>query len=181
MDMKWLSNTVLKKMKFAKIKLAALTPDHLEVNWLWQFVPAGSDGDLLLKPVKVRQTQQFTGRLAACKVRLADGSAVWGLIEGLDLATPEFLRHNRELYLWTGASGWFHLAQYFDSNAIKAIQGPEVLCGVLGKPLDQIFPIQFDLSARSTVESTCLHGSFEVEPAWGLSQADVMAVLVREL
>ena len=167
-------------MKTNSIPLDELSPNELGHIWLWEYVPS-KDGRLWVKPIKTNKTKKFSGRIAGCEVTLADGTGNSAFIEGIDIETPEFSRHNRELILWIPKLGWFRLAQYFDSNEIKAIRGDEVLCDALGKSLDEVFPISFDLRDRSSIDSHCLTGTFEHNPSWGLSGAEVMQILVDEL
>lgn len=164
------------------IKLTDLRPADVERAWLWQFVPAGDDGVLRLKPVKAGRTaKKFHARDVGAMVELADGSRMPALIEGISLDVPEFSRHNRQLILWIEDHGWFALAQYFVNDDVQAERGPHVLCGLLKKDVEQVFPIRFDISARSDIPAACLAGAFEPAPAWGLPQEEVMGLLVREI
>ncbi|MCX7112818.1 MAG: hypothetical protein NTX45_22405 [Proteobacteria bacterium] len=167
-------------MNIDGIPLEDLRPDDFSEFWLFEYIPS-KDGRLWVKPVKAKKIKKFTGRIVASKVILADNSYCSALILGINIETPEFSRHNRELILWIPKLGWFRLAQYFDSNEIKAIRGDDVLCDALEKSLDQVFPISFDLRDRSSIDSPCLTGTFEHDPSWGLSGAEVMQILVDEL
>ncbi|WP_156117495.1 hypothetical protein [Collimonas arenae] len=162
------------------MRLRDVTPDDICKNWLWQYVPS-KDGELWVKPIHVKKTDKFSQRLAGCQVTLADGSSMWALIEGINVETPEFSKHNKELIIAIDNYGWFRLAQYFDSRELKEIRGPEILCDLLGKKIDEVFPVEFDLRDRAKVDSSCLRGKFEVDPVWGMAQSDVMMILVREL
>lgn len=167
-------------MKTNSIPLDELKPEELNVVWLWEYTPS-KDGRLWVKPIKTTKTKKFSGRIAACEVVFADGSRHTAMIEGIDIETPEFSKHHRELILWISTHGWFRLAQYYCNDDVKAICGDEVLCKIVNKSLNEVFPIKFDLRDRSSIDSTCLSGAFEHNPSWGLSGADVMKILVEEL
>lgn len=160
--------------------LEDVTPEDIELCWLWSFVPS-KDGRLWLKPVKINKTDKFFDRLAGCKVIFADGTSCTAFIAGIDLEVPQFSKHNRELHLWIEGRGWFQLAQYFDSAELKASCGDEVLCELLGKRLDEVFPIAFDLRNRAKSDSPCLSGRFEHNPPWGITRQEVMELLVKEM
>jgi len=162
------------------VELHDVSVDELSEVWLYQFVPSTS-GEPMVVPVNTKKTDKFSGRLVACEVTFANESKHWALIEGLDLEAPEFSRHNREIRIFVRSHGWFHLAQYFDGEAIKQVRGETVLAEKLGLSLGEIFPIHFDVRNRSKTDSDCLHGFFEVNPKWGLPRAEVMALLVKEL
>ena len=167
-------------MKTNSIPLDELNPNELGHIWLLEYVPS-KDGRLWVKPIKTNETKKFSGRIAGCEVTLADGTQNSAFIEGIDIETPKFSKHHRTLILWIPASGWFQLAKYYSNDELKAICGDEVLCNVLGKSLDEVFPISFDLRDRSSIDSPCLTGTFEHNPSWGLSGAEVMQILVDEL
>jgi hypothetical protein len=167
-------------MKNSTRPLNSLQPDDVKKNRLWEFVPS-KDGELWVKSIASRKTKKFSGRLVSCQVTFANDSRHWALIEGIDIDTPEFSRHNREIRLFVEGCGWFHLAQYFDNEEIKKYRGESVLSEMMGLSVDEIFPIEFDVRELSSVDSSCLSGTFEVNPGWGLSKADVMALLVQEL
>jgi hypothetical protein len=163
----------------AAVPLDTLLPKDVQHNWLWQYVPS-RDGRLWVKPVELAKARQFAARLAGTTVELADGSRHVAFIDGLALDTPEFCKHFRELVIWVDGFGWFRLARYNDSEEIRREQGDEVLARLFKRPLKKVFPIKFDLRDRSSVDSPCLTGAFEHNPAWGLSRPDVMGMLVRE-
>jgi hypothetical protein len=164
-------------------RLREIKPKDLEEYWLWRSVPAKSDGELRVRPVKVEKTTKgfSAGSLAATKVKCADGSQYWALIEGIHPDKPEFSKHNRELRLFVDGFGWFQLAQYFDSDEYRHKHGENVLCTLLGKTIEDVFPISFDLSDKSDSGSPCLVGTFEINPAWGLAREEIMNLLVMEL
>lgn len=163
------------------VKLTDLRPIDLQKTWLWTVVASRADGALRLKPETLAKTDKFKGRLIASQVSLADGTKLSALIEGIDPEAPGFSRHNKELYVWVDGHGWFQLAQYFVSEELKAVRGDDVLCRILQKPIQDVFPIHFDVRHRAKTESPCLIGSFEHNPSWGLTQYQVMEILVEEI
>lgn len=167
-------------MTDAKFRLNDLTLDAVMKNWLWKYVPS-EDEDLWVKPVRSNKASKLAGRLVADQVILADGTSMIALLDGIDPEVPQFSKHNRELIIWIDGYGWFRLARYFDNEDAKHDRGDNVLCNLLKKPIHDVFPIKFDIKNRSSIDSPCLEGAFEHDPDWGLTQREVMGILVREI
>lgn len=168
-------------MSATALKINQLHPDMLVGTWLWHISPADRDGVLKLKPVKLKKTDKFSNRLIGTEVLFADGSKNWALIEGIDMDCPEFSRHNRQIYLWINSYEWFHLAQYFDSAEVKSERGEKLLSKKIDKSLESIFPISFDIRHFAKTYSSCLQGTFEINPRWGISRDEQIDILMREL
>lgn len=166
-------------MSVNSIRLSELTPDVLHKDWLWQFTPS-KDGELWIKPTRLKTSKKFESRLVGCAVTMADGTKADALLEGIDLEVPNFSKHNRALIIWIDGYGWFSLCHYYSSDALQNECGPNVLCQLLGKAISDVYPIQFDIRSRSPVESPALSGAFEISPSWGLALPEVMEILVKE-
>ncbi len=167
---------------FTKItsSLENITPVMISDWWLWKWYPS-KDGKPWLQSKKAGKSTKYSNCLVWTQVLLADGTEHAALIWGIDLDAPEFSKHNRELYLWINSYGWFQLAQYWDNEAIKNIRWNEVLCGLLNKSLDSIFPIYFNLQNIMHADSPCLTGFFEHHPIWAKSESEIMEILVHSL
>lgn len=73
---------------------------------------------------------------------------------------------------------WFHLARYFDSEYGR--YGPEQLAGFLGLPVDEVFPISYDISLIAEGNEDVLKGQFHSEPLERLSRDERMSLLFDE-
>ena len=80
--------------------------------------------------------------MVGVRVRLANGEEVWGLIGNVDASNPRLTQHVLTLSTFHGGR-WFTMARYHDIGAEK--NGPNVLARFLGLPVDNVFPIAYDI------------------------------------
>jgi hypothetical protein len=68
----------------------SLTVADLEANPVWQYTNSDGGGETFVRPVKKVPVKSLTSKVIGARVRLANGSQVWALIENLDVANPRF-------------------------------------------------------------------------------------------
>jgi hypothetical protein len=73
----------------------------------------------------------------------------------------------------------FMLARYFDVHYARS--GPEQLAAFLGRVVDDVFPIQYDLTPYSKGDAQVLRGSILREPREWLSRAELIKLAVPKL
>ena len=71
---------------------------------------------------------------------------------------------------------WFHLARYFDHDV--AARGPGQLAGFLGKDVDSVFPVRYDVRFAAAGDEACLVGTIPREPKEPLTRDEVIALAV---
>lgn len=103
-----------------------------------------------MQPVKTTPVTSLTGRLVGTRVRLANGSLVWALVENVDLDSPLITQHFLSILVERDGK-WFDLARYFDVDYRR--RGPDALAAFLGLGVADVFPIAFDIAAVALGES----------------------------
>jgi len=120
--------------------------------------------------------KSLVGCLVCTQVRLANGLRVWALLGNIDAMDPRQTQHFLSISVFHGEQR-FSLARYhdFDSN----VRGPQAPAGFLGLPLDEVFPIFYDVSQVCAGESAALAGTIEKEPQEKLTRAQLIAMAVK--
>lgn len=144
----------------------------LQANPVWKFCRAG---DMAIEPVKKIPCTTLNGRIVGTQVELADGTMVWALLGNIDTGNPAFSKHFMTLSI-ESSGDWFHLARYHDYDYDE--RGPAKLSEWLRKPLDQVFPINYDIRHVFKGESTALKGKIEQESSDKLTRAEIIAMAV---
>jgi len=158
----------------AKIKpVESLQIPDLERTPVWQFARAG---ETFVFPVKKLPVKNLTGKLIATQVRLANGNRVWALIGNVDLNNPRVTNQFLTLSI-LHETEWFTLARYHDCDYIE--HGPDSMALFLGLPIDEIFPISYDISKCADGDSEALCGAITREPREKLSRSEIIAMALR--
>jgi len=147
----------------------------LEATPVWQFLNDESIGEMAVCPVKRLPAAHLNGRLVGTRVQLANGARVWALIGNIDVSNPRLSEHFVTLSL-ERAGQWFHLARYHDPE--YAERGPEALARFLGLPLDDVFPISYDVRQYANGQEAALVGKVLKEPRERLTRAEIIALAV---
>jgi hypothetical protein len=152
------------------------TPDTLTVrdfqeHPVWRF----GRGDAVMVPVSRLPCTTLDGRIVGTRITLADATIMWGALGNIDVAKPDLTKHFLILSIeFNGA--WFHLARYHDYDFNE--RGPVQLSEFLRKPIDQIFPITYDVRSVFKTESEALRGKIERESSEKFTRAELIAMAV---
>ena len=111
---------------------------------MWEFVSGDLAGDTLVRPVAQLPVMDWTAESAGREVALASGMLVWSLLGNIDVNNPRSTEHFLSLSIF-GARECFYLLRYHDLG--YATNGPAQLAAFLGLNVDEVFPIQYDVSA----------------------------------
>jgi hypothetical protein len=157
-------------------KVEELTVADLEAFPVWQYVN-DEDGrsETAVRPIKKLPVKSLTGRVVGTKVRLGNGVEVWALIGNVDATNPRLTQHFLTLSVLRDGC-WFTMARYHDFDSSE--RGPQALAAFLGSPVNQVFPISYDISRSCTGESAALIGTIESEPREKLTRAQIIALAV---
>ena len=159
-----------------KIKnVEALTVADLKSFPVWEFVNDDEKGETAVRPVRRTPVSTLDGRLVGSMVRLANDAEVWALIGNVDASDPRSTQHFLTLTVFRDGR-WFDLARYHDVDAHR--RGPQALAEFLGLPIDQVFPISYDLSRLSKGDPAALIGTIEKEPRERLTRDQLIALAV---
>jgi hypothetical protein len=144
---------------------------------VWQYTndDEGEFGEMGVRPIIKTPVKNLNGCIVGSRVRLANAVLVRATLSNVDSADLRSTQHFLALSIWHDGH-WFHLARYFDVDYEQ--RGPKALADFLALPLDQVFPISYDISQLCIGESAALIGSIEKEPREKLTRAQIFALAV---
>jgi hypothetical protein len=100
---------------------------------------------------------------------------VWALLGNVDPENPALSKHFITLSI-NKRGDWVHLARYHDHD--YDARGPAKFSELLGKPIEKVFPIAYDIRHAYKGESVALKGKIEKEPSERLTRAEIIAMAV---
>jgi hypothetical protein len=119
--------------------------------------------------------QALDNRLIGVRSRLANGKKIWTLIGNVALDNPRLTEHFIT-FSFEKNGKWFHLGRYFDPTYDK--EGPEALAKFLGMPVDDVFPIGYDLRPHVAGGAPTVTGVIPKEPRERLSKDQIMKLMM---
>jgi hypothetical protein len=158
----------------------ALVPGDLQAEPVWEFV---TDDELTgdetsVRPVSERPVRSLDGRLIGTQVRLRNGSVRWAMLSNLSPDSPKKSQHFATLSL-EKEGRWFHLARYFDAD--YETRGARQLADFLDLPVDQVFPISYDVSGFVEGNPRALRGSVVADPKERLDAASLVELSLSDV
>ena len=135
----------------------ALTSTDLKKHPIWEYITDDAKApETAVRPVMDLPAHHLGGRLVGAPVKLHNGEQHWAICSNISLrsliATTHFL------CLWIEKNGqWFALARYHDVDFQK--RSPRKLAEFLGLPIDDVFPIEYDISKFAVGDEAVLKGS----------------------
>ncbi len=124
-----------------------------------------------VKPVRKLPVDDLVGKVAGTQVRLSSGRLVWAMIGNVDVHNAKATEHFISLSFRLGRT-WFHLARYHDFDYES--HGPKALADALQMPINDVFPIAYDLTHVSRGDPQILRGRILSAPRKRLSEAALM-------
>lgn len=156
----------------------ALRHADLQANPVWKSQPGDAE-DAMLVPVSRRPVTGLDGYSVAAHIQTSSGVRVVGLLSNLFLDDPLLTQHMVSLSVLRGDT-WFHMRRYFDPGVEQL--GPRQLSQFLAMPMDQVFPLQYDISAWVPEGAALKGGLIEAVPAAPMASKDLMRLfLTREI
>ncbi len=158
----------------------AITPADAAAFPIWEYATdeeslPGRD-ETWVRPILQFPVASLSNRIALVPIRLANGQTRLGALSNVDLADPSEHEHFLTLGVYCDDGTQFVLARYHDHH--REEYGPQALADFLGLPLDDVFPIAFDLSAVAFGNPSCLRGTIEREPKHPQSRRDLFRRVV---
>jgi len=155
--------------------IASLDVADLQAHAVWQYANVDEANETLVRPVRRLPVARLSGRVVGTEVRLANGAYVWALLGNIDENNARL--SERFLTLSVLREGqWFALARYHDFDYTE--NGPNGLARFLGLPIDQVFPIAYDIRKYVDGDPAALAGVIPEEPRERLSRAELIALAV---
>lgn len=159
----------------AKTSIEAITTGEIQETPVWQFASKPRSTEILLTPVRNLPCKHLGGRLVGTQVTLADGSLAWCFLGNVDTSNPKMTEHFVTLSIESNGK-WFHLARYHDFDFAE--RSPALLAAFLGKHIDSVFPIRYDIRSFAEGEVDALTGSIRKEPIERLTRAEIIRMAV---
>ena len=171
--LKWMKRRRSSKMRKPADKI---TMDDLRSFPVWEYANdeegiSGRD-ETWMKPVLGLPVTSLSNRVAATEVRLAGGQRFMAALSNVDLDDPSDREHFLVVGLYRSDGRQFILARYHDHDAQR--NGPGALAAFLDLPIEEVFPISYDLSAVARGPASSLRGTIEIKPAHPLPRPDLV-------
>lgn len=158
-----------------KISVEKLTEKLLRQHPVWEFCNDDDAGETVVTPVKKLPISTADSRIVGCELRLANGSLTFGFLGTLSLTKSDQNQHFLTLSIFIGGV-IEHLSRYHDFDFAE--RGPAWLAKKLGKKVEEVFPIFYDVSAIASGSADCLRGFMSVEPKKKLSRREIIQLAV---
>jgi hypothetical protein len=153
----------------------SLQVSHFAVNPVWEYLNDDDLGETAVRPVEQLPAENSNGKVFGVQVQLANGIPVWGSICNVVGNNPRSTEHFLTLSIERGEQ-WFHLARYHDYD--YAENGPDALARFLGLPVDDVFPISYDISRYVKGDPAALSGKILEEPREKLTRDEIISMAV---
>lgn len=148
----------------------------LQAYPVWQYTNREGGDETFVRPVMRVPIANLAGKVIGTQVVLANGRRVWVLIGNVDPTNARLTEHFITLSVERDGR-WFTLSRYHDFD--YAENGPEALSRFLGLPIDDVFPIAYDIQEYAKGDAAALAGQIRKEPRERLSRAEIIAILVQ--
>jgi hypothetical protein len=153
-------------------EVTELMPEDFETHPVWEFNLEDEAGmsDTVVRPLLKLPVDTLTNRIIGARVRLANGDSLWSTMDNIDLSDPFQTEQFLGISIYSGR--WIHLARYFDPWFDR--ESPAVLAAALNLPIDDVFPITYDIRAFCRGNPLSLTGAMECEPRKRLTDSERM-------
>jgi hypothetical protein len=156
------------------IPLRKLTLSLVRQTPIWHSTPS-KDGDLWVKPELRSQLSSLKNCLIATDTTMADGSCITALIENIHVENLNLTKHYLQAHFRIDGR-WWCMARYHDLDYDQ--KGASGLAMRLGKSIEQVFPLTYDIQEFCTVESEALCGAISANPINRLTRKEIMRMFV---
>ncbi|MEX2358995.1 MAG: hypothetical protein WEE51_11765, partial [Pirellulaceae bacterium] len=158
-----------------KKELQSLSIADLKEHPVWRFTD-NPEVEQEIETVHAHSLRDLEGVLVGAKVKFADGSRKWALLENVNRAGKKVNDHFLTITV-ENQDKWFRLARYHDDEIDD--QGPSALAKFLGKKVTEVFPIRYDLRIPLMSDSGRMIGKIEKSPEQPLD-SDELKVLATK-
>lgn len=155
-----------------------LTPSALEHYPVWEFINNDELGETAMRPVENLPIRRLENCLIGTRVSLANGDKLWAVLGNFNPDNPSLNEHFLTMSVEWGGH-WFTLARYHDHD--YDVHGPASLATFLGKKIDEIFPVSYDIRACVNNNSDVLKGVIREKPLFCLRRSDIIRFSVPRI
>jgi hypothetical protein len=158
------------------IPVESLQVSDFVLNPVWEYTNDDEFGETAVCPITQIPAKDLDGKIVGTQVVLANGNRVWASISNIEARNPRSTE--QFLTLSVGHNGtWFNLARYHDLDYGE--RGPNELARFLGLPVDEVFPIHYDVRRYAIGNPTALAGQVLKEPRQRLSPNELVALALN--
>lgn len=143
---------------------------------VWEFCALDDrlDDEMSVRPVEVVPVDDLDGRFIGCKFMLKDGSSVFGVISNIDPFDALFTSHYVTISIFVNEK-LVHLSRYHDVDSEH--NTAEVFSKSLGKSVEQVFPILYDISDYLIGQTECVRNYVSLKHPKQLSREELRKLL----
>lgn len=116
-------------------------------------------------------------RVLGTQVRLNNGEQRCAVLDNITFTRPDKTEQFIGITIIDGDRR-FHLARYVDTDYKD--HGPAQLAEFLGLPLDQVFPITYDIASLAVGHPDVIKGRINAEPSRKLNRDEIMKMVLSE-
>jgi hypothetical protein len=158
----------VKKKKAAKKaeppakRLSQLTPEDLQAHPVWELeTPEEAtppENDSPIKPVAALPVESLASRVIGTAVVLRNGQTLPAMLTNIELADEAQTQRLLLVQVWHNGE-WLRLARPFDPWFAKS--GPRSFAKRLGLPVEEVFPMSYDISAHAQGSESVVKGKIK--------------------
>jgi hypothetical protein len=141
---------------------------------VWESV-IDTEPDVTVFPLTQLPVDSLSGRIVGTHVRLGCGQQTWSMILYTDTQDARKNEHFVQLDIERDGR-WFFLSRYWDVDYER--NGPQALAQFLGMELDDVFPIDWDVSQYAKGHPAALSGFILREPRERLPIDEIIRMAV---
>jgi hypothetical protein len=148
-----------------------LTVEDLQAAPVWEF--SGEEygvDETYVSLVEELPVSDPRGKVFGTQVQFANGSRAWATLGNIRPDDPRHTQHVLVLSIERNGE-WFHLARYHDFDFDR--RGPDALSRFLDLPIDEVFPISYDIRELAHGDPAALAGRVLKEPTERLSRREI--------
>ena len=155
-----------------------LTRDDYRQYPIWEYTNEENPGEdeTWVTPVLDLPVTTLSNRLVATELRLNNGTKIPAILSNIDLGNPFSTSHFILVSVYSGDRE-FVLAHYSASDYLD--HGPCALAAFLGLPVDDVFPMTYDISDLAIGDTAALQGTIYEEHPAKLSDHELTILALR--
>jgi hypothetical protein len=165
-------------MRKLEKSISDITISDIKKYPVWEYISdeANYPDESWIKPVKKYPVETLENRIIGLQVTIANGQKLWAIIENIDFSNDEITKHCISLDLFYN-DDWIPLARYYDINYNK--YGPQQLADTIGLPIDEVFPIRYELPTSVCKVNHYNNGIIKKTPDVILSNDMIIDMIIK--
>lgn len=158
---------------------STITPEDLRRHPVWEFAndfEHVSDDETYLRPYLDLPITDFGNRIVGTTATIANGDRVPIILQNVDLRSPYRTEHLASITMFNDQGKAFPLARYHD--IALDTYGPERLAAFMGLSVNEIFPIEYDISELAIGDRDSVCRVVRLAPRRKLSRSEILEMII---